>query len=67
MAQQYGIRYFETSSKHNIGLDDAFEDVIEQAYKSKFLNQSPGSLQPNDDGRIIINGGTQVRRKKKCC
>ena len=38
MAEQYGIRYFETSSKHNIGLDDAFEDVIEQAYKSRFLN-----------------------------
>ena len=29
LAGTYGINYFETSAKANIGLDDAFEDIFE--------------------------------------
>ena len=36
LAQQYGINYYDTSSKLNIGLIDSFEDLFEQSYKSKF-------------------------------
>jgi len=38
LAKQYGIGFYETSAKQGIGLHEAFEDVIEQTYKTKFLN-----------------------------
>lgn len=38
LAKQYGIGFYETSAKMNLGLQEAFEDVIEQTYKTKFLN-----------------------------
>lgn len=74
MANQYGIGFYETSAKNNIGLGEAFEDVIEQTYKSKFLNQFASNPQPPDDRRITIDGkkpnpdgSAQGGHKKKCC
>ena len=33
IANQYGINYYETSAKANIGLQATFEDIFEQSYK----------------------------------
>jgi len=58
----------------NEGLQEAFEDVIEQTYKIKFLNKMGGPPQDQTNQRRVtldgkkppVEGGTGGH-KKKCC
>lgn len=57
------IKYFETSAKDNIGVEDMFTEITRQALRQKLAQPQPGDA--SDSGvRITQN---QQDKKKKCC
>jgi len=78
LAESYGLRFFETSSKENYNVTEAFETIAKdikrqyidknqnmqenQAGRESHMNMSTSVLSP---GRLRL--GTEDHRNKKCC
>ena len=60
-SQHNNMPYFATSAKDDINLDDAFEKVIELAYKRNTKNNEDGYFIPTKNVEI----GKQQEVKKK--
>ena len=58
LAKAEKFKYFETSSKNNTGIDEAFQYLAEEMYKVVHTNSSI-------KGKITIND--KKKKKKKCC
>jgi small GTP-binding protein len=58
LAKAEKFKYFETSSKNNTGIDEAFQYLAEEMYKVVHTNSS-------SKGKITIND--KKKKKKKCC
>ena len=59
-AQQQNIKYFETSAKSNIGVEEMFTEITRQALHQKVQSSAP-SNEP-----IKLNN-QQQKQKKPCC
>jgi len=59
-AQQQNIKYFETSAKSNIGVEEMFTEITRQALHQKVQSSAPAS-EP-----IKLNN-QQQKQKKSCC
>lgn len=59
-AQQQNIKYFETSAKSNIGVEEMFTEITRQALHQKVQSSAPAS-EP-----IKLNN-QQQKQKKPCC
>jgi GTPase SAR1 family protein len=39
MAESFGIKYFETSAKENIGINESMQEIISMSYGSKKVGE----------------------------
>ena len=65
LAKTFGITFFETSAKANIGLQEAFEEIFEQSYKNKFVEATTAD-QPREPSIKITAQNAKKQQKKNC-
>ena len=63
-AESKGYNFYETSAKSGEHVEEAFNDIFEQLYKT-FEGEITGKKQYNAAGVAIENG--KKEKKKKCC
>ena len=63
-AESKGYNFYETSAKSGEHIEEAFNDIFEQLYKT-FEEEITGKKQYNAAGVAIENG--KKDKKKKCC
>ena len=70
-ANRYGIRFFETSAKNSININEIFSESIEfiaDRIKKKYydLNNESCGIKRNYNSRISLNS-QKTQKKKECC
>lgn len=64
LAAEYGIKFFETSAKQNINVDEAFlsiaKDIVDR------LKENPDHY-GSTGGAVYVNGETKNKEKASCC
>jgi len=63
-ANSIGIKYFETSAKENVNVEQMFQSVTEDVLEAKL--KSPQQNANAQGGGLRIDGRRQNQRKKKC-
>ena len=58
-AKNFDFKYFETSAKEYIGVNEVFEEIIKESYKAKLLR----TLNPT----IVLEVKDIEKKQKKCC
>ena len=67
LADQYGIHYHETSAKANQGLTEVFEDIFEQSYANKFMNQNQDEELKARSESMKLGPKGKKKDKSGCC
>ena len=63
LAAQYGVQFFETSAKANIGVTEAFTSITNDVVE-RLGNEEVGRSQ---DSRVKVDGQNQGGAKKRAC
>ena len=66
-ANQQNIKYFETSAKTNIGVEEMFTEITRQALDLKLASSSGPSGGGPSGGAGVNLGAKGSNNKKKCC
>jgi len=68
LADEYGIRFLETSAKNNIGVDEAFISLAKEIKKRLIDNAEP-SGPPKTGGTVDVksNTGGPAATRPPCC
>lgn len=61
VASENGIKFFETSAKDNINIEQAFITLAEDILNKQSPNREVTS------GEVIVPGGTSQRKENSCC
>lgn len=69
LADEYGIKFFETSAKSASNVEEAFYSIARDIKKRLIDTQQPGSTGAGQPGRVVIGDGQQDggEKKKGCC
>jgi Ras-related protein Rab-8A len=72
LADQYGIKFLETSAKNSINVDEAFITLARDIKKRLIDTVEPNTTENNgNDSKINLKNGTNTKdnnkMKKKCC
>ena len=64
LADENGMKYFETSAKANINVKEAFQEMIDRVYQTKFKDeaQTGGSSTPNRTRNEVTHGSFKISR-----
>merc|ERR1711974_59727 len=65
LADEYGIRYLETSAKSSTNVEKAFIELAADI-KKKQIDPNPDAV-PTESDNIVIGGSGTPEKKKSCC
>lgn len=65
LANEYGIKFFETSAKLNSNVDDAFMSIASDIVDR--LKENPDHYGSTGQGAIFVNEASQKKEKSGCC
>jgi GTPase SAR1 family protein len=66
LAEEYSIKFFETSAKNNINVVESFEAIAKDIKKRLMDNPAAGAGGPTG-GVTLGSGGKQPSSGGKCC
>ncbi len=66
LAAEHNIRFFETSAKSNINVEEAFQYLVEAVCERMFKNP-PAAGGKAEKGTVDIAEGGREEKKKGCC
>jgi len=71
LADEYGIKFLETSAKNSINVEEAFITLAKDIKKRLIDNQEPANQSNNNKEAIKLgsknSGPTDPKKKKPCC
>ena len=67
LAKQMNLMLFETSSKHNIMIDEMFDYLIKEILKTKNPRYTPTASPLSSTTFALLKTETCTNKNKKCC
>jgi len=74
LAEEYGIKFFETSAKSNINVVEAFTTIAAEIKRRLMDNPTASAANPaassstqNAGGAFKVSEGAQGKKDSKCC
>jgi len=65
LANEYSLKFFETSAKHNLGVDETFEAIAKET-KAR-MTQEPSMSGTNSTRSATSVGKAKPSKRSKCC
>ncbi len=65
LAKQIGVRYVETSSRLDLGVDDAFGTLAQMIYKKRLIVLAQKRMEMENE--IARNGATKKKKSNSSC
>ena len=67
LADSYGIKFFETSAKDDLNVNDAFHTIARDIKEKIMSRETKSGDGPVIQGQVNLNKKTKTDKDKKCC
>jgi GTPase SAR1 family protein len=67
VANEFNLKYFETSALSNLNIDDAFNYLTQEILRLKDFKDSNIVTETQKSGIVDLNKQKKVEKEKKCC
>ena len=71
IAREHGMKYYETSARSNINIQEAFSDMIDSVYQNKFMDPNAevkrDTIKLGGSKAVTSAAGSDGKKKKGCC